>query len=229
MYLSSVSYTVPVDGNATEDITLVGNNKLWNVTNGLDVVSDWGFNSGGTPETSAGTARRYKFSAVNSVIPTGGTRGSIPNVSGYGDTVRGPYIQSITLSTDLGREAINELGRMAPYYRYVTFPVEVTSEFQVVAADGDQMEASDFSSSAGGCDATYKNLDNQAIKVVICGTGTGETLAIDLGDKNKLTSVNYTGGDTGGGNATVTYSYQNFNKFKVAVTGTQYTTENVVS
>jgi hypothetical protein len=38
---------------------------------------------------------------------------------------------------------------------------------------------------------------------------------IDLGTKNKLTSVNYTGGDTGGGNATITYSYQTFNYLKV--------------
>ena len=29
MYVSSVSYTVPVEGNATESVTLVGNNKSW--------------------------------------------------------------------------------------------------------------------------------------------------------------------------------------------------------
>jgi hypothetical protein len=45
-------------------------------------------------------------------------------------------------------------------------------------------------------------------------------MQIDLGTKNKLTSVNYTGGDTGGGNATVTYSYQTFNFLKVTVAGT---------
>ena len=38
---------------------------------------------------------------------------------------------------------------------------------------------------------------------------------IDLGTKNKLTNVSYTGGDTGGGNATITYSYSNFNVLKV--------------
>ena len=29
MYMSSISYTIPVDGNATESVTLVGNHKQW--------------------------------------------------------------------------------------------------------------------------------------------------------------------------------------------------------
>lgn len=225
MYLSSVSYTLPVDGNATEDVTLVGNNKVWNRTTVAAATSDFGFGNDTTAETSPATARRYKFSPALSVLPTG--VGGIPIPSGGSRTA--PYLQSVTLSTDLGREQINELGRMAPYYRFVTFPVEVTSEFEVIAADGDQMDADDFSGSSGGCDAVYKNLTDKTIKVVVCGTGTGESMAVDLGAKNKLTSVNYTGGDTGGGNATVTYSFQTFNAFKVAVTGSTFTTVNTVS
>ena len=38
MYINSISYTVPVDGNATESITLVGNHKKW-----------MGAQAGGTP------------------------------------------------------------------------------------------------------------------------------------------------------------------------------------
>ncbi len=38
---------------------------------------------------------------------------------------------------------------------------------------------------------------------------------INLGSKNKLSSVSYSGGDTGGGNSTVTYSYSNFNDLTV--------------
>ena len=33
MYLSSISYTIPADGNATESVTLVGNDKSWNTNN----------------------------------------------------------------------------------------------------------------------------------------------------------------------------------------------------
>jgi hypothetical protein len=60
-----------------------------------------------------------------------------------------------------------------------------------------------------------KALANKALKIALCD-GT----VIDLGSKNKLTSVNYSGGDTGGGNATITYSYQTFNKLVVSGSGT---------
>ena len=37
--------------------------------------------------------------------------------------------------------------------------------------------------------------------------------------KNKLQSVNYGGGDTGGGNVSVSYTYSNFNSFAVTHSG----------
>ena len=42
-----------------------------------------------------------------------------------------------------------------------------------------------------------------------------EGLRVYLGKKNKLSSVNYAGGDAGGGNATVTYTFTTFNDFTV--------------
>ena len=215
MYLSSVSYTIPVDGNATEDVTLVGNNKYWNSGNILGSATSF-FSSGADAGTMTAPAigRRYKFNSTLSVIPTG-AGGGIPLPEGRSM----PYLQSVTVSTDLGREAINELGAMAPYYRYVTFPVEVTSEFEIIASSGDAVEGKDFSGQVG-CDVVYKNLQDKTVKVVMCGSGLNDALVIDLGSKNKLTSVNYTGGEAGGDNATVTYSYQTFNKFVVDASGT---------
>lgn len=226
MYLSSVSYTFPVDGNATEDVTLVGNSKVWNANEDdwLVAATDFYYGNGVYADTSPATARRYKVDPASSDLPTG--NGGIPIPSGGTRTF--PYLQNITLSTDLGREQINELGAMTPYYRYVTFPVEVTSEFEIIAADGDQVDADDFASTTG-CDATYQNLVDKSIKIVVCGTGAGDTMAVDLGDKNKLSSINYTGGDTGGGNATITYSFQTFNAFKVAVTGDGFTYDDDIS
>jgi hypothetical protein len=215
MYLSSVSYTVPVEGNATEDITLVGNNKVWN--SGLfggGWTSPGAFNLSEVPTTAPAIARRYKFNKDDSVMPTG-DGGGIPIPDGQTT----PYLQNITISTDLGREAIYELGRMAPYHRYVTFPVEVTSEFEIIAASGDQVQANDFTSATADCSTAYRNLKDKSVKVVICGSGNSDSLTIDLGAKNKLTSVNYNGGDTGGGNASVTYSYQTFNKLKITGEG----------
>lgn len=215
MYLSSVSYTVPVDGNATEDVTLVGNNKYWNSGNIVGATTSFFSNAADAGNmTAPAIGRRYKFNSALSVIPTG-AGGGIPVPEGRTK----PFLQSVTVSTDLGREAINELGAMAPYYRYVTFPVEVTSEFEIVASSGDLVEGKDFDGQVG-CDVVYKNLQDKTVKVVMCGSGVNDALIIDLGSKNKLTSVNYTGGDAGGDNATITYSYQTFNKFVVDASGT---------
>lgn len=202
MYLSSVSYTFPVDGNGTEDVTLVGNNKAWNSGNAAQVITTLG------TATATSIARRYKVLPSQCTLPTGA--GGFPASS---------HIQSISVSTDMGREAINELGSMGPYFRFATFPIEVTSEFEIIAISGDQMNALDFIA-GGDCTTVYKNLTDKTIVVKVCGTGATDFLQLDLGTKNKLTSVNYTGGDAGGGNASITYSFQTFNKLAVHASGT---------
>ena len=54
------------------------------------------------------------------------------------------------------------------------------------------------------------NLQNRTI-IVKDTAGT----VLNLGTANKLSSVSYSGGDTGGGNATVTFSFSNFNTLTV--------------
>jgi len=215
MYLSRFSYTLPVDGNATEEITLVGNSKVWNSGAGVNIRE---FNKGatGTSATAPGIVRRMNLNYTNSTLPTGTAGIPVP----AGRSENRPYVQNITISSDLGREAIQELGQMAPYFRYVRFPLEVRSEFTVNASDGDKVDANDFSTTTG-CNTTYSNVVGKTISLQICaGTGSNTgTLTLDLGNKNKLTSVNYTGGDTGGGNATITYSFQTYNKFKMTSAG----------
>jgi len=216
MYLSRFSYTLPVEGNATEEVTLVGNNKVWN-TGSVFSMSE--FNPTGTNPTKWSKApsvvKRYNVNIAGSTLPTGTAGIPIPS----GRSVNRPYVQQVTISSDLGREAIYELGRMAPYFRYVNFPVQVTSEFSVTASDGDYVNADDFASKTG-CGQTYTNLTDKTIIINLCGTGVNDYLTLDLGGKNKLTSVNYSGGDTGGGNATISYSFQTFNKFKMTASGT---------
>jgi hypothetical protein len=218
MYVSSVSYTFPVDGNFTEDVTLVGNNKVWGgtVTGAFDNTDE--------PESTSGVGRRQFLSMANCRFPSqipgigaGGTNSALGGGSGFA-----AHFQNITVSCDFGRESINELGTFAPYHRYVTFPVEVTSEFEVVAVSGDSINATESGyygangqvySGSAQCDVR-KNLLDQRIFLETC-----EGTRIDLGNKNKLSSVNYTGGDTGGGNVSVTYSYVTYNDFSVAHSG----------
>jgi hypothetical protein len=204
MYLSSIGYTLPLDGFATEDVTLVGNSKKW--SNNTSNNGTW---SESAPQTAKSAVRRLNVNIAGSTLP--------------GDIPAGSHYQSINVRANLGREAINELGQLAPYCRYVKFPLEVTSEFAISATEGDKKDADDYLTSGWGTCSSNKNLSDRTILIKICGTGgtsDSNNMEINLGTKNKLTSVNYTGGDTGGGNATVTYSYQTFNFLKVNVAGT---------
>jgi len=110
------------------------------------------------------------------------------------------HLQSITVSASLGREDIFQLGEKAPYYKYITFPLEVTCAFESITSEGDQISA----------DSRYDNLTDETI---ILKTDSG--FALDLGTSNKLANISYGGADTGGGNGTITYSFQNFNKLDI--------------
>jgi|694.fasta_scaffold00202_57 hypothetical protein len=238
MYLSSVSFTFPVDGNATEEVTLVGTNKSWgsSVTlPGDDTATPYGTGTDAIVRRqyisvtgTATSATRDEYDRIdqsdlpdNSILPVKLPRYSINGVSQ-------PRLQNITVNASFNRENINELGFFGPYYKYTTFPLEVTSEFEVIAVSGDLVNANDFeyqdnegnAASAFDCTTKYTNLANEEIVIKVCGITTNDSLYLDLGKKNKLTSVNYTGGDTGGGNATITYSYQTFNKLNVIPVGT---------
>jgi hypothetical protein len=212
-YVSSVSYNFPTDGNFTEDVTIVSNDKTWATT-----LSALNSSPAAISPTGVGILRRGLWSS-ESLLPNSGsvTDGTLSSVSG--GIPAGMKIQSVKVSMNLGREQIRELGRRTPFYRYIKFPVEITSEIECVANTGDMVGV------AGSTDATCNNpkaLSNKQIVIKLCD-GT----VIDLGKKNKLTSVNYTGGDTGGGNATITYSYQTYNDFSyVAPTAVAYS--NVV-
>ena len=216
MYISSVSYTYPTDGAATESVTLVGNDKYWS-DNIAGVVPNPDSSYGASPATGldgsdssttnngSGLVRRQKVDIKNSTIPA-----EISNPMGTASTdkSKGYHISSISISADFGRESILELGSFGPYHRYAGYPIEVTAEFEVTAVSGDLVSVS----------GTAENLNDRTIVIKDDGGHV-----IDLGTKNKLSSVSYSGGDTGGGNATCTYSYSTFNDLKVDGGGTYYT------
>jgi hypothetical protein len=205
MYLSSLSYTFPVDGNATEEVTLVGNNKKWSQNNPT-MGSMAAVTPTGEYATAKKLARRQYINIKDSTMPTGS--GGLP--TGVTQNID-LHLQNVSINADLGRDQINELGSFAPYHRYATFPIEVTSEFELIATEGDYIDANDFLFQSG-CGIKYSNLSQFPIQLKVCGSGDG-ALDIYLGSGNQLTSVNYTGGDTGGGNASITYSFRNYNDF----------------
>lgn len=224
MYLSSITYTFATDGNFTEEATLVGNNKVWynnsdSVTSnaGADQVHPVaGTTTGFDNLRATGIARRWNIDIDNSVLPSGTTSWDGGIVCPHdGSKFILPHITSLTVSCDLGREPLFQLGSRAPYTRFVNVPLEVTSEFEVVATEHD-VSASDFLNS-GACAANTRNLQPREIYLRLCGPSAGngndgtKGMNFYLGKNNRLTSVNYSGGDTGGGNVTVTYSFTGYN------------------
>jgi hypothetical protein len=214
MYISNCTYTYTVDGNFTEAITLVGNDKTWLESanapsgwwdetgpaggDGVENATDAGFGSG--------VQRRENFDLTATEYPT-----DIPGITGatVGNAADAQeHMQTVTLSVDIGREDVFELGLKQPFFKSVTFPVEVSATFEAVTSEGDLIEA---------LSANDSNLTNQNILVK-----TDSGLTVDLGSENKLLSVDFGGGDAGGGNDTVTYTYQTFNVFSVSHDNADY-------
>lgn len=233
MYISSVSYNLASDGNFTESTTFVGNDKQWLTgtdtggkltdTNGLlNATLGTGLFGSDAPVGVANSVLRRQNVVIGSSGKSYGSatfRTEVPNVLEGGSNGNltnskhivegsGPYIQSISISCDMGRENIQQLGKKAPYYRYINFPVDVTCDIEVTATGGDNVDAAE----EGG--ATGKNLLDHSIQIVL-----DDSTVFQLGKKNKLTSVSYGGGDAGGGNATITYSFTNSNDFVVLHSG----------
>jgi hypothetical protein len=242
MYVSSVSYSLSTDGNFTESATFVGNDKKWltadtagdnllvgalgDINNAFDENV---FGSDAPVGVNSSVLRRENvvigsdgltFAGGNTfatVVPSfieGATAGGV-GVSGVGVTGLDSncsyipengtlYLNSFSCSVDLGRESINQLGKRGPYYRYISFPVDVTVDIETTAVGGDNIDAAEEST----------NLSDHSIQIVC-----DDSSVFCLGNKNKVTSVTYGGGDAGGGNATVAYSMTNSNDFVVLHSG----------
>ena len=239
VFVNSVSYNVGIDGNATESVTLVGQDKIW-YSHAKSYADSAGQAKWSTtdlinaaeepqalrPASSGGVNRRedvlftyanstigkaeseYPVSGVGTVLPT-----HLPGINTKGQNKTNSdgtfrcHLQTFNCSSDFGREDIFELGRRGRYHRFLPFPTEVSCEITIISTSGDLISATE----AGIPDPTSNtNLVDQAIRLQM-----REGLFVDLGKKNKLASVSVTGGDAGGGNEEITYSYTNFNDFTV--------------
>lgn len=236
MFVGSTSYTFGVDDFFAEDVTLVGNDKVWkndNLATNPNLVDpefDGEFDTIESPIGLGGVNRRENLILdydngspldVNGQVGDSDATILPPEVFGISlsgtneedeDGVKGAHLSNITVSTDLGRENINELGRKGPYHRTVSFPIEVTTEIEVTSTSGDMISATEEGIYTTGDDPCEDggNLRDRTIRIATC-----EGTRIYTGTKNKLSSVNYTGGDAGGGNVSVSYTFTTFNDFTV--------------
>jgi hypothetical protein len=200
-YLSSVTYNFPADGAFTEEVSIVSNSKSWAAATPAQTDP---------PDASlTGIARRQMFDLSASTFPTGAAgAANAPFMSG--SLPEDFKLQSVSVSVDLGREEIFQLGERLPFTRYINFPVEVNSEFEFISAKGDQVGATESNASC----SNPKALVDRTIVLKLC-----DGMVLDLGAKNKLNSVSQSGGDAGGDNVTYTFSYINYSELKYTKPG----------
>jgi hypothetical protein len=285
-YLSNVAYTFPIDGAVTEDVTLVGNDKVWgvmvavsghtaghNAGNPGEPLVIWpDAANGGNPDAPEGTPsgvfghdgltsllveggaqelaggqdrlgviivgsgvqRREEVEISRSILPQDVPGVITPIISGInaafvngGFGANGPgtlsdasqlianantdsiaeHLQTITVSFSIAREDIFELGSKRPFVKVPDFPLEATCSIEVITAQGDLVDAT---SELDCCDPGNTSASNTII------IRTCDGLQVDLGDSNRLTSVEQGGGEAGGDNMTITYNYSSFNVFNVS-------------
>lgn len=209
--VSNVSYTFNTDGNFTESLTLVGNDKLWKTTpagSGYTTPYVDIDGSGDTPLLNVvGKRNNIIFGNGHTVVPS--------TISGIARGGSG-NIRSITIAADFGREDNFELGSYRPYSKFVTVPLQTTCDFEVLSTSGDWVSAS-------GDAPRPASKEEIVIECDLNTSNASGLLKIDLGKNCRLNSVNYGGGDSGGGNVTNTYNYISFNYFKVS---DSYTSSN---
>jgi hypothetical protein len=195
----------------------LGNNKQWfDNVNGKMVTGgvanfdglDEPLGLGSDTNPSGGITQKEDIMLSGCIFPA-----SIQGISGsgYANAVGKIHAQSVSVSTDFSREDIFELGRKTPYARPAAFPIEVTCDIEAITTSGDFVEA--FEGGDTSLHSTVASGNNTTNECIFIYTRNG--LALDLGAKNRLSSVSYGGGDAGGGNATCTYSYSNYNDLDV--------------
>jgi hypothetical protein len=191
MVTSAYALSFVTDGNWTESMTFVGNDRTWNLEEG---TPSGRFNASDEFDANvvgSGVQRSENYDSANSSLPT-----NLP---------AGDHIQSIEVSVDIAREEIFELGLKRAFFRAVTFPVEVTTTFTTITDKGDLVNAIGDGS---------ENLTNETI---IIKSDAG--LTVNLGTRNKLSNVTFDGFDAGGGNGQVTYEYTNSNSLTITHDG----------
>lgn len=110
-------------------------------------------------------------------------------------------LQNITVKSSINRKQISETGTKTPYGSAVNFPIETTISFEVISQNLDNYNDNFNTVSCLGLNESLTD-----ITISICGIGGEITGSLTINDAY-LSSVNYNGGDTGGGNQTITIEY----------------------
>ena len=188
-YISSLNYTFPVDGNLTEEIVFVGSHKEVGGTVG-------------TPNADPldRILRRQNVAVSECTLPA---------------MVIARRLSQVSISADLGREKMFSLGQLAPFHRFVNFPLEITVSFDVISDGENQNILVDPEFDETNLECAGIDITKEPIVIKLCDSDGDIAYTFDLGSGCSLQSVSYSGGDTGGGNVTETYTYITYNELTI--------------
>jgi hypothetical protein len=110
LLLSSVTYNMSVDGPFTVE-------RKYN-----------GFSSGSCSYSSLGV-----FSNCNNVVSSNIKRRGCLNITALPSEVSGGIIQSISINFKINRQFLNEFATLKPYASYISFPIETSCTFEIIA------------------------------------------------------------------------------------------------
>jgi hypothetical protein len=195
-YVSSLNYAFPVDGNFTEEVVFVGSSRECKA--GTDVDPPGGAASNPNHNPANRVLRRQNFRLHStSTLPV---------------AVRSKNLTNCTISASLNREKMFKLGQYSPFHRFVNFPIEITVTFDTIPTQDNLCDGStttDFFPKISPCIGVA--VSPEPIVIKLCNDNSDIVYIFDLGAKATLQSIAYSGGDTGGGNVTETFTYQVFN------------------
>jgi hypothetical protein len=110
---------------------------------------------------------------------------------------------SASISVNFNRESIYRLGQYKPFLRTVTFPIECTLQYNKLLPEGGSISPIDPPNCAA---VTYGEISK-----TISACGGSWTI-----NKARLSSIGWSGGDTGGGNVEIQYTYSSWNNLKIS-------------
>jgi len=206
IYINSVSYNFNINEPFTEEIGFAASHIA--STSGAGDYIPWDYSPISGIESLSPPYIRYNSlrfsgpSGIRTELPQGVF--GVDKNGGKTDLCR---IQSISVSASINREQIDGVFLENPRSsRIVTFPIEVNTEISIISVSGSDFNILD---DALLC-ASKEQTTNEKIRIVSCD-GT----IIDLGDKNRLTSLSQSDGGVDGGNVILTYNYLTYNNFTV--------------
>ena len=224
--LTEVSYEISVDGRMTENLSFVTRNLIKSGSAAAPIA---------TPLTGTVFKRHHLDVENENFILPSEVKSVVDVENDDGDDVA-RAVQSISINaafnygemTDVGKwRGSNQIASPTEQnkWRYITTPIGITCEINAIVRKSIVQNILITDTNFMGTFPT----PNREIKIVMgpipnpSDPSAPTSFVIDLGKKNYLTGISFSGGDTGGGNVAATFSYANTNNDFVPYKGTPVT------